>query len=175
MYPHVACGRCRAGRTQPAQQARSAIDHYGEHEKYKPQLDQGAEVEVSCRFRELIGDDGGDGISRRKKRGRNLRSIADDHRNRHGFAQCPAQGEKTTADDARPRVRQNHLPDHLPARGAQGERGGALRTGHGSANVVTYRRHIGHDHDGQDDSGGQQARAARVRTPQPGNRFLQQG
>ena len=58
------------------------------------QLDQGAEVEVSCRFREFVGDHGSDGISGRKKRRSDLRSVADDHRNRHGFAQGPRQSQK---------------------------------------------------------------------------------
>ena len=101
------------------QQPRQAVEDEGEQEQHQAEFDQRLEIEVAGGFGEFVGDDGGDGVARRKQRGTDGGRVADDHGDRHGFAQSARQRQENGAHDAGPRKRNNDLPGGFPASGAQ--------------------------------------------------------
>ena len=92
----------------------------------------------------------------------NLRRVADDHGDGHGFAQRAAQAENDGADNADARVAQDAHADHLPARGAQRQHRFALRVGHGRHHLARKRGDDGQDHDGENDAGGEIAKSGGI-------------
>ena len=86
-----------------------------------------------------------------QQRAVNLRGVADDHGDGHGFAQRAAQAENDGAHDADARIAQHAHANHLPARGAQGQHRFALRVGHGGHHFARERGDDGQDHDGEND------------------------
>ena len=103
-----------------------------------------------------FGDDAGQRVAGSEERLADLRVVADDHGDGHGFAERAAEAENDRADDADARVAQNADADHLPARGAERQHRLALRVGHGRHDVAGERGDDGQDHDGEDDARGQQ-------------------
>src|ERR1700722_8927212 len=86
---------------------------------------------------QLIGDHARNGISQIEDIKSEFFAIADQHGHRHRLAEGAAQSEKTAADDAGTRIRENYRPNHLPARRAESQRSLPLGGGHRSANVVS--------------------------------------
>ena len=93
-----------------------------------------------------------------------LRIVADDHGDGHGFAQGARQRQKYGAEDAGARPGHDHLPGGFPARGAQRQGGFALFARDGQQHFAGDGNDEGHDHDGQNNAGGQKAHAV-IRAP----------
>src|SRR5204863_160017 len=82
------------------QQARKAVEDEGKNEEHQAKLDQGFGMEIAGGFGEFIGDDGGNGIARRKERCADDRGIADNRGDGHSFAESPSRGQENGGADA---------------------------------------------------------------------------
>ncbi len=111
------------------------------------------QVEFVRGFGELIGDNAGHAVARSQQRARNFRPVADDHGDRHGFAQGAAQAENDCSDDADARVAQHAHADHLPARSSQGQHRLPLGVGNSRHDLPGKRRDDGENHDGENHAG----------------------
>ena len=132
------------------------------HEEQERHLRERREVRVRVGLGELVGDDAGHRVGRIEERRAHLGTVADDHGHRHRLAERAVEPEDDGADDARARRREHGAPDHVPRRRAQADRGLAVGVGHGAQHLARDRGDGRHDHDRQDDPGGQHPEAERL-------------
>ena len=139
------------------QKASEAIQDESHQEQHETEFDQRAQVQIAGGFREFIGDDGGNGIARRRKRSADLRVVADDHGDGHGFAQRARQRQKYRAHNSGASPGNHDFPGGFPARGAQRQRRFALIARNREQHFARHRNDERHDHDGQHNSRGQKS------------------
>src|ERR1051325_9437180 len=95
-----------AARDAPDEKARGAVDDEGHEEEHEAQLDERAQVQVARRLRELVGDDGGDGVARLEERGGDDGPVAYHHRHGHRLADRAPESEYDRARYPRRAVRE---------------------------------------------------------------------
>src|SRR5208282_4002395 len=94
---------CRlASSNAPHQKPCQRVDHNGDKKQRQADLDQCRKIQIAGRFRELVGEYAGHGVSGSKQRFGNFRTVADDHGDRHGFAERAAQTQNDGAHDSGP-------------------------------------------------------------------------
>src|SRR4051794_22434660 len=86
------------------------------------------------------------------------------HHHDHGLADCPADRQQHTADDAGQRCGENDVADGFRLCGAKAVRAIAERLGHRVDDVVRQRTDEGDDHDAHDDTGRQRRFRTDVQT-----------
>src|SRR5258708_37112777 len=70
----------------PDQQTGKCVHDQRKHEEHQSHLNQSAEIEIACGFREFIGDHAAQRVSGGKQGARDLSAVTDHHGYRHGFA-----------------------------------------------------------------------------------------
>src|ERR1017187_1552363 len=98
-------------------------------------------------------------MSGRKKRRGDLWVVANDHGDRHGFAQRACEAEEYGSQNAQLGVGDNYLPRCLPTGGAQSQRGFALLPRNGQESLARHRYDKGDRHDRQDDAGSEESQS----------------
>src|SRR5579875_3245888 len=78
--------RGRAAGDGPYEQTRKGVDDDGYNKEREADLHQSTQMKIARCLGKLVGDDRGHGAAVRQQRTVNLRSIADHHRDSHGFA-----------------------------------------------------------------------------------------
>src|SRR5216684_2331324 len=106
------------------EEQRKDVDRQRDQDEDETDLNQRALVHVPGRLDELVGDDRGQRVARRKDRMGDLGPVADDHGHGDGLSKRASQREDRGAEDPGAGRRQDHVPDRLPPGGA--ERDGRL-------------------------------------------------
>src|SRR5690606_13909356 len=89
------------------------------------------------------------GIRGRENRRRQIKRVAYDKRDRHGFTQRAAQSEHDAANDTAFRIRQDNFPNHFPRSAAQSVGRLFKHRRHKLEDVPHYRRNERDNHDRQ--------------------------
>src|SRR5438132_14308165 len=110
-------------------------------------------------FSGFIGDDGGNGISGRKERSADRRSVANHHGDGHGFAEGSGKGQENGTKNSGAGKGNDYFPRGFPARGPEREGGFALVARDGEKHFTGDGNDIGDDHDSEDDARGEKADA----------------
>src|ERR1039457_217481 len=131
---------------------RGDIDQDRDGEKHKAQLEQGAQVKVRGRLRELVGDHACKRVARREERCADLGAVADHHRYRHRLSQGAAEAQDRCAEEPPARIAEHRYPEDLPPRRAKRVGRLALEIRDGAQNLARYRRDDRQDHDRYDDA-----------------------
>ena len=136
---------------------RDRVDQDRDPEQHETELKQGAEIEIACRLRELIGDDAREGVTGRKKRGADFRPVADDHGDGHGLPKRPAEAEHGRAEQAAAGIADDGDADRLPM--GRAERIGrlALQVGNRAQDLAGDGGDDRQDHDREHDAARQHA------------------
>src|SRR6266700_638696 len=143
----------------PDHQTGDGVDDDGDEEERESDLDERAEVYVAGGLGELSRDDTRESVGGGEEGFADVRVIADDHGDGHGFAERAAETKHNGTDDADARVAQDADTDHLPTCGAESEDGLALAVRHSSHDVAGQGGDDGENHDGEDDTRSQQPHA----------------
>ena len=76
------------------------VDQHGHAEQHEADFKQRAQIQIAGGLVEFVGDDAGQRVAGREQRFDDLRRVADDHRDGHGFAERAAQSENDRAEQA---------------------------------------------------------------------------
>ena len=133
------------------------VDDGRDDEEHQGYLDQAREVDPARSLGELVGDDAGHGVGGGEYAPRQDVRVPYHHGYGHGLPQGPPEGEEHACDDAGAGIGEDHLPDDLEPRRAQGE-GRLLQVrGHQADHLPAKGGRIGDDHYGEHEGGGQDA------------------
>src|SRR5690242_12811863 len=148
-----------AARYRPHQQLGQDVDDNRDQEQGQADFNQRAEVEVAGGFAEFVGDNARHGVSGGEEGFGDFGAVADDHGDGHGFTEGATESEDDAAENSDAGVGQDSGANHLPAGGAEGEGGFPLLLRNGSHDLAGNGGDDRHDHDGEDNAGGEHADA----------------
>src|SRR5580658_4251569 len=139
------------------EQARQAVEDERHQKEYETELNKRAQVQIAGCFRELVRNHSSNRITRSKKRSCDFWIVANDHGDGHRLAESTRQRQKHRTQNSGSGPRHDHLPGCFPARGAQSQRRFALFARYGQQHFSRNGDDERHDHDGQNDSSGEEA------------------
>src|SRR5690606_10796343 len=138
------------------QETRQHENDEGDDEQDAAQREQRVEVQA-VRLVELVGEPRGDGGARFEQRRRQPVRIADDEGHGHRLAKRAPQPQHGGADEAGAGLRDEHVAHDLPCRAADAKGALAQRRRDLVEHVARDRGNQRHDHDAEDDAGGEDA------------------
>ena len=144
----------------PDENLANEVDDGSDEEQNQSDGNQGRELQP-VGFTKLVGDDTRHGVSGGGEAGGNLVRVADEHRHGHGLAQGTSDGKDVGGKDSRTGSGEHHAADDLGTGRTHGVGSFLQVRGHHLDELGTQRGGVGHNHDGEDEGGGQDAGALR--------------